>query len=225
MRAFGKLVIPLAAALVVLASTADSAPIEKVNDVIWRSERCCGVNCAYVMLKTHEIQVDYMQLQRSLLDSSELPSLTDLRDAMREAGLPVEIGKTTADGLTAIGKPVIAHLDLVGARGTTGGHFVIVLSIDNNNIQYLDGTTALIQTKSTADFMRRWSGYVVFRDAGPLQQAKPLLISAVLGIGVGLALAWGARLLKSHLSLMLPYHSPLRPLLPVIVSSSQNSEE
>lgn len=168
-------------------TTGDKPLPADTQGAIWRTTRNCGVNCVYVLLRTNNKTADYSALMSNLMARSggEMNSLKDLRDAAGERGLRCRIGKTTLDGLDALPKPLVAHLE--GATPNTG-HFVLVLRSGPDFVDILDGTTGSVTTITTRDFTQSWTGYVM-HVAPPWYATVPAWAAAALVLAAGVAVA------------------------------------
>jgi hypothetical protein len=154
------------------------------EELVWRSERACGVNCVYLMLGYFDKDVRYEKLERDLwIEQGRLNSLTDLKRELVASGLSVMIARADREALKTGPLPVIAHMEVVTGRGDKKGHFVLVTIADDNDVSYVDGTTAVPQTVPWREFERDWTGYVLIHDR---PGAGWLLRSAVF-VAVGAA--------------------------------------
>jgi hypothetical protein len=174
--------------LIVTGSTLRAAEPAKPTDpseVIWRSQRMCGVNCLYTLLRAYGFQdVSYKDLTDEVLTGRSDTSLTDIKRAAARRGLRCAIGRTDEGGLTAAPKPVVAHCEQVDPTGTLTGHFVLVIETDREGVKYLDGTTAQLGQYPWHEFKRRWTGYIVYADAGWPAWAV-IAASVPLGVALG----------------------------------------
>ncbi len=134
------------------------------DSVIWRSERVCGVNCVYFLLRCHGCVSEYEQVLEELLGDGELPSITDLKVLLQSKGVQTLIGKTTPEGLATVALPAIVHLESDGVRGEQGGHFSVLLRHDKEGVTLLDGTSMVAGLETWGDFNRSWSGYLLYVD-------------------------------------------------------------
>ena len=168
-----------------------------VENILWRAERVCGVNCIYLLLRHFDRQADYGALETELV-RDDFTSLVDLKRAATTRGLATTIAKTDHRGLELLPKPLIAHLDIVSPRGVASGHFVLVTQIhQGGNVIYIDGTTAEPRTSSWQDFERDWSGYVVVTKPFLELSTRMNFIIAGLGALVGYFMAQFRRRLRS----------------------------
>ena len=87
------------------------------TEIIWHSDRVCGLNCLYILLRSQHLDTDYVQLQSELLHSESLTSLTELKESGIRHKLWCELGKTDPEGLASVSKPAIAHLDNLSPQG------------------------------------------------------------------------------------------------------------
>src|SRR6266404_69007 len=108
------------------ADTLSRVESTSADNIVWRSERSCGLNCLYVLLGTHNIDVDYYRLATEVIRGEDYTSLTELRLASNRHGLAVNLGRSNPEGLMRLPMPVIAHLELMSPRADTPGHFVLV---------------------------------------------------------------------------------------------------
>ena len=99
----------------------------------WRNDIACGVNCLYVLLKLHDVKVDYGHLFDNMLRAGRETSLLDIQRAGAEYGLRYEKGRSTPEGLQSPTKAVICHTE----NPVTGkGHFVPVLRADADGVSH-----------------------------------------------------------------------------------------
>jgi hypothetical protein len=157
------------------------------SEVVWRSQRMCGVNCLYALLKAYGIRdVSYQDLTDEVMATQADTSLTDIKRAAARRGLRCAIGKTDRSGLSAAAKPVVAHCEQVDPVGVQSGHFVLVVGTDDDGVHFLDGTTAQLGEFPWHEFQRRWSGYIVYADAGPVWPPWAVLVASLpLGLVAG----------------------------------------
>jgi hypothetical protein len=132
------------------------------NPVLWRSERLCGVNCVYLMLKFYGSQPDYSRVESALLHE-DLCTLTDIKHFLYSQDPSFLMARTDPPGLQTLPMPVIAHLDLRSPRGETRGHFVLITGTDADGVSYVDGTTAEPYTRPWKEFKRQWTGYIIYK--------------------------------------------------------------
>ena len=161
-----------------LAAVGDG--VDFTSNAMWRANRMCGVNCLYLIARSHQVKVNYEALAAELLSQGNLPSLRDIVDSGQNLGLDLVAVKLTPDDLRQAAMPLIAHLDVRLADGLPNGHFVVVTSASADQISYIDGTTAEVVVEPPGKFTSEWSGYAVV-DGG---RSKPRLISAILVIAM-----------------------------------------
>lgn len=111
----------------------------------------CGPNALYLFLRLYGIPAEYgLILQRYMSAHPDGMSLTELRDACRDFGLPVQVRQCSISEMhRGFQSPVIALTDGLGSEI---GHYVIVLSVRSDSALLLDGTTG------------RVSGTTLFKD-------------------------------------------------------------
>jgi hypothetical protein len=153
------------------------APPASPDAKVWRVGNKCGVNVIYLMASLLASKPDYEQVERLVPVDEKGTTLAQMREGARRFGLRLEIVKGTPAALLACRFPVIAHWE--EEQGATG-HYVIVLAANADEVQYIDGTTALIATVSMSDFLRKWTGFLLLPSEGPGWRAA-LPAIAVLG--------------------------------------------
>ena len=164
--------------------------IRDSSGLIWRSQRSCGVNCLYVLLQTEDIPVEYVELQRTLLDDDVVPSLTDLKTAATMYGLQCALGRATPESLKTLDFPLIGYWEMEEPSAAIKGHFVLVLGATNDRVKYMDGTTGVIRDVSWSRFNQMWTGHILYRPRpvdslfGPMPSAAYLIVGAVLAMVV-----------------------------------------
>jgi len=138
------------------------------DTAIWRSERVCGVNCLYLLLRFEGRDVDYLSLQNGLLNEKPT-SLHELKAAAYRHDLDLRLARMKPSDLIGVHKPVVVHLESVDARAQTSGHFVLVTQAYKNGVQYIDGTTTELRSVAWKDFERSWDGFVAHsNEVGPV---------------------------------------------------------
>jgi peptidase C39-like protein len=170
------------------------------DELVWRSKRVCGLNCAYFVLRAHGKDPDYAEMQRRLL-KEEFTSLRDIKQAAAEYGVQLRLARMTPEQLRNVDKPAVAHFDLVDIKGGAQGHFVIVTQTDDNTVQFIDGTTVLTRSLSWREFQRNWSGYVAHRTSTEDWPGWPVLAlvgGVISGLIVDRILLWRRNALSKN---------------------------
>ncbi len=158
------------------------------RQTVWRSERVCGLNCLYFLLRAYGKAPDYLSMQRNLV-RPDLTSLYDLGAAAKQHGVPLRLASMTPKELSAVPKPAIAHLDVTSVRGQTSGHFVVVTHATPEGVRFIDGTTAETREFTWRDFQRDWSGNVAYRE--PTLGGNSAVVSMSAALVVGMACGLG----------------------------------
>lgn len=190
------------------ASARGQAPAVAGDDATrsdqWRNAQRCGINAAYVFLGLQDIKADYEWLLHRIGVGDRGSTLKDLRIATSEAGLPTVVAKTTLEGLARTPMPVVAHMERQSSSEFSRdprGHYVVVLSVNDRMVRYVDGTTGSLTLAPRLDFTREWTGYVLAA-AGARQAAgwpRPPWLG-VAAAGLFSAVAWGALFLACRAS-------------------------
>ncbi len=171
------------------AAPAESSPPES-RDEIWQMEReSCGVNSAYLFLKLHDYQADYQALAKELPGGETESSLKDIQDCLRKQGFPAMVVQSDLKHLSESRLPAIAHLEMDSTgqflRADRSYYVVLLGFTEKNRVEYLDGSSGMIEKMPMPDFFRCWSGYLILPDEGALPLVAILLTAIYLAIVVG----------------------------------------
>jgi Peptidase C39 family len=125
----------------------------------WRVQNKCPVNSLYIALHVWGRQVSYRELEDRLPVGRAGSSLKELRDCARLFGADTKVLRLTPEALRACPLPVIAHCE--EEKGVTG-HYVVVVGISGDNqVEYIDGTTAVTDVLPMSEFRKKWTGHVL----------------------------------------------------------------
>lgn len=144
--------------LCMLAAFLQSARPAIGAESYWRSQRCCGANCTYLILRANKCNADYTDLQHALV-TDKYPTLHDISGELKRHGISMLVGKATSAELPDLGMPIIAHFEKVQNNAENVGHFVVVTEATSGYVTFIDGTTAEMRTLTIEKFERLWSGY------------------------------------------------------------------
>jgi hypothetical protein len=154
----------------------------------------CGPNVLYMLLKLQGRPVTYQQVVQALGSDDKMTSLLELREAAARLGLPNRIRRCTLEELGRGILPCIAHTrSEYMRRSPQGGHYLLVLKVDGEMIQVVDGTTGYVFRTTGPKLAEIWTGYVL--EPRAVQQAWTEVITLN---GVGLLAVLGVVLLASH---------------------------
>jgi hypothetical protein len=162
------------------------------ENAIWRSNRACGANCLYLVLRSKGVDADYSDVQHRLV-KKELSSLHDLREVARQYGVELVLCKLTPNGLRATPFPVILHLESILPTGVSRNHFIAVLGLEgkegSENVAYMDGTTGEIVKKSKEKLLKDWTGFAAYVSRPPPSICSSF-VGLLGGVVMGGAIAW-----------------------------------
>lgn len=140
---------------------ASNVPCNLGGPAAWQSVDYCGINCAYLILKSKEIDIKYNELVKAV---KEIPkgglSLLQVKELCEKFGLICTICKDETGGLESIEPPAILHL----GEPESPGHFVCYYKkFKGRGFQIVDGTTGIerIQDLYTGELPREFSGYYI----------------------------------------------------------------
>jgi TRAP-type C4-dicarboxylate transport system permease small subunit len=166
---------------------------EETDQKIWRVVNKCPVNSLYIILRLYNRAVTYRDVEERLPVGSQGSSLVQLRDCAASFGLYARVVKGSPDSLNRCRLPALAHCD----EEKETGHYVVILSVGNDEVELIDGTTAMVQTLTASEFRKRWSGHLILfeqRQAWWSYLSIPVGL-ALLGLGLFLFGRWRRRCL------------------------------
>jgi hypothetical protein len=159
----------------------------------WRTAANGGINVLYCYLKVNGIRCDYSELEReqqvALASHSQSTALT-IRKLAHLHGVALSVRKLTWDELLTANYPVILHMD---GESTDIGAFLLVLSVQDGNVYFINGPTATISIMTLEDFRRGWNGFGLI----PASPDHHILTLISVGFCVGFAIAFGACRLRT----------------------------
>lgn len=140
------------------ASKIDATP----RNVIWRDQASCGRNTAYIFLKIlGNENVTYQETCQHLSKNSVGVSMKDLRNYLNSEGLAINVVKSSPNAFDSLSLPAIVYMEPMVDTDQAIGHYNILLSVNENRITYLDGTSASISETNRESFFADWSGYAI----------------------------------------------------------------
>lgn len=155
MRRLKLLVIAGSAIALSIANCCNGQEMDETG--LWRLPQRCGVNCAYLFIRSHGADVEYAELCNELLSGPyDDTSLAEIESACKSRGVWCEPSKIGPTELVDGEFPIILHLE-TGSRG----HFILVLDAGEDHITFIDGTSGKAEMMSSRELSRQWSGYVL----------------------------------------------------------------
>jgi hypothetical protein len=158
-----------------------------------RAARECGLNSLYLLLRLCGHDVTFEQTREAVPIGPSGTSLLELQQAASRLGARTTMSRCSMAELVQVPKPVIAHLhpEMPDSQADAG-HFVVVVRADKDGVEAIDSTFAASFHYSVAHFESVWSGHIL-APAPPQTWARPLALTVVVGIwlGMGLACWWG----------------------------------
>jgi ABC-type bacteriocin/lantibiotic exporter with double-glycine peptidase domain len=148
----------------------------------WREKVSCGVNSCYFLLKYHNRDVTYSDVQSAVpLERGKGASLSDLSKACESFGLHNRVGllkpSTIGDEL-----PCIAHLSN-SRNGQVDGHFIVVIRGQEESFLVFDpsGSVGGVQRMPKHEFFDAWSGHVMVTERSWLVWRIGCVLLCLLG--------------------------------------------
>jgi len=177
--------------------------MSQTDPEFWRVANRCGLNAVYLYLSLTGRPVGYGELEADIPITDKGSSLAELGRVAEKHGARSVIVKATPETLPTL-LPAIVHTE----EQSHGGHFVVVVKIENDQITLIDGTSGIVSTYSLAEFNKMWTGYALVpaRDTEWAWQKTGLgsALAAALGLGVWFAV----RGRKPRHTLAAPTHKP-----------------
>ncbi|MEK7677236.1 MAG: cysteine peptidase family C39 domain-containing protein [Verrucomicrobiota bacterium] len=126
---------------------------------------------------------EYSDLVRKQSDeaASGPCSAATLAHLAATSGLPLQPVSLTMAELRACAKPAIVHMD---GETPEAGAFLLMLSISDKQIYFVDGPSASMNSMASEDFRRVWSGIVLL----PATNRKKDVVFCAIGFSAGLIL-------------------------------------
>lgn len=137
----------------------------------WRTPNNDGLNCLYLLLRTHGVDAGYDDLEKSTKARGECMNLLSLRKSVEQHGLGAQVIKTNLTDLREYSFPIIAYMD--GSLGEGSG-FVLLLEVNGSSCSYVEGGYATINEVSDEQFRRTWTGYALVTSEPGLSWSRDL---------------------------------------------------
>jgi PAS domain-containing protein len=173
---------PLAAAVLLLwAAVAPALTVHCDATSEWRCARRGGVNALYVYLRVNGVACKYPDLareQRRAVGNGPCTAST-LRCIAAEYGLSLEPVRLNLGELFRCARPIIVCMD---GKSPDAGAFMLILSANHGNVDYLNGPSAAIHKLAVRDFRRAWSGIALL----PRANQRTAVWSYFIGFAIGL---------------------------------------
>jgi ABC-type bacteriocin/lantibiotic exporter with double-glycine peptidase domain len=138
------------------------------NNSFSNSEACnlkdryaCGRNCVYVLLRLNGISCDYSRVCSEVPIGLNGTSILDLKEGISKCGLDSLIVHCDYDYLMKLEFSVIGWIQSEYSSEAGIGHLVVILSSDDQKVEYIDGTSGKLKKMKTEIFKRLWNGIVV----------------------------------------------------------------
>lgn len=159
------------------------AQVEEDREITrwWRNIANGEVNTLYSYLHMLGQDPSYTTLHRNmeriLVTKGEKNILTIKRAAEME-GVSLECRQLNIAELRTFAKPVILHID---GKTPEAGAYLIVFSVQSEQVYFINGTTASIRSLSIEEFMRLWSGVALL----PVRSAAGAMTYCGLAMIIG----------------------------------------
>jgi hypothetical protein len=162
-----------------------------------RSGRECGLHSLFVFLRLSGHDVTYDQTRAAVSIGPQGTSLLELQQAASRLGAKTAVSRCSMAELVQMPKPVIAHLRPAPSNiPDRAGHYVVVLNADETGVEAIDTTYAAPYWYPAPMWEGKWTGHIL-APTPPRTWARPLTLTAVAGIWVGLGLySWRAWVLR-----------------------------
>ena len=148
------------------------ANAEKYSQDIRDKLYACGYNSLYLFLQLKGHYVDFETLKNSVTVGENGTSLYNLQNAAIAVGVNTNAVQCSYTALSSINLPAIAWINR-NPKDTNEpviGHFVVVVSVNDEGVEYLDGTSGQKSTMRKENFVRQWNGMILMEKITRLQQ-------------------------------------------------------
>ncbi len=126
----------------------------------WREQKRCGINCLYAYMHINEKKPSLEEIYSLVPIGPDGSNMADLKEAANRLGLPSRVVRSSPEHLERYPLPTIAHLQ------GRGGHFVLVLAVDENDVVISDMTRGRAERIPRGAFEALWSGYLIVPGRG-----------------------------------------------------------
>jgi ABC-type bacteriocin/lantibiotic exporter with double-glycine peptidase domain len=152
------------------------------TEVHWREPINCGPNALYAFMRLHDANVTYADVREAVGSTDGGSSFLQLKTAARKLGRSTEVFTCDFESLRDLSLPAIVHLS-----GVRGGHFLILLRVNEDSVIVGDGIDCEIQELSNSAFAKSWSGFVLASRRIPLYKAFTLFEFLCIFIAVAIS--------------------------------------
>jgi ABC-type bacteriocin/lantibiotic exporter with double-glycine peptidase domain len=168
------------------------AESNQVGDpVIQRMRTICGPNSLYSLLRCWGIPVVHIDVERRLPLGPRGVSLLSLKQAALHFGLQTRARYCNFESLMGLRIPAITHHYFDMKTDGSDSHFVLITSVTRDEVQFIDGTTGLLNKVTPAKFHTTWSGYVL----EPVDDS-PALANPIFAIGAAVGILCISKFLR-----------------------------
>ncbi len=159
---------------------------------VWRKDSYCGVNCAYMYLRLTGVDQEFNEVENALNPDSTGNSLGELKGFLASKLSGVKVVQMTPDELKEARLPALLLLDRQSTKELqTIGHFVVLVSINDEQAVFVDGTSGVLVAKPASYLTKDWTGYAI------LQQSKGISRFSLVVFATGVCLlVFGSEILN-----------------------------
>jgi peptidase C39-like protein len=150
----------------------------------------CGPNALYMLLKLCGRPVTYEQVAHELGSDNKITTMVELRDAAARLGLPTRVRRCTLENLDKCVLPFIAYTKTDYGTLADGriGHYWVVLKVDPDRIEFIDGTCGEIASGQRSRFAAYWTGYLLEPSTGGGPGTRMAFVASGIGYSAALGL-------------------------------------
>ena len=159
----------------------------------WRCPANGGANVLYCYLRVNGRQCVYADLlnQQSEKPGNAAYSIKTLAYIAAKNGLPLQPVSLSMNDLMSCPKPVIVHMD---GKSPEAGAFLLILSIKDSSMHYLNGPSATIHQMRIEDFRRVWTGFALL----PRKDGMKDAIYAAIGFSLGIVVTFVCKSVRAE---------------------------
>jgi len=187
--------------------TASSPSVEAIQDIpVEIRERLfsCGYNSLYLFLRLKGREVAFSDVKVRVKIGENGTSFFDLQNATTDVGMLTETARCSYSALCSLNMPVIAWInknpDVAVSDEPVIGHFIVLVKVDVNGVEYIDGTSGVKGTMKQTNFVKQWNG-MILKEKNKILFLSDRMALSVFFLGVAFfLLRWGVAPKKTVIS-------------------------
>jgi len=128
--------------------------------VAWRKTQRCGLNCLYVLLRIHGVEVSYQELADETVVGDQGSTFAELSRVARRHGFDLTPMRATWESIDDWPLPAVIHLE----SQNLDRHYVLLLRREGEEFVIFDCTDGEVSRWGEGEIRDKWSGYVLLHN-------------------------------------------------------------